>query len=48
MFRPRGDAKPGLGLEKLQFFTPRVFNGRIAHAIKNTSSCSVGWLPDKH
>jgi hypothetical protein len=45
MFRPPGTPNPGLGIEKLQFFTPRVFDGWISHAISGTSGCSVGWLP---
>jgi hypothetical protein len=36
----------GLGrIEKLSFFTPRVFNDRITHATKGTPWCDVGWLP---
>jgi hypothetical protein len=45
MFRPRNGAEPGLGIEKLQFFSPRVFNGQIFHAIDRTAKCSVGFLP---
>ena len=45
MFRPRGGENPGLGIEKRNFFTARVFNGEIQHAIPNTSFCSVGFLP---
>jgi hypothetical protein len=48
MFRPRNGPDPGLGIEKLQFFSPRVFNGKIAHAINGTFRCSVGWLPGKY
>jgi hypothetical protein len=44
MFRPRNDG--GLGMEKLQFFTPRVFNGTISHAVNGVFSCGVGTLPD--
>jgi len=47
MFRPINGQTPGLGMEKLQFFTARVFNGKIAHAVNNTYTCSVGWLPGK-
>jgi len=47
MFRPRSGPDPGLGMEKLQFFSPRVFGGRIIHAINGTYACSVGWLPGK-
>lgn len=47
MFRPRSGPNPGLGMEKLQFFSPRVFGGRIIHAINGTYACSVGWLPGK-
>jgi hypothetical protein len=45
MFRPRSGANPGLGIEKLQFFTPRVFGGQITHAVNNTYRCSAGFLP---
>ncbi|HVS98884.1 MAG TPA: hypothetical protein VHE08_00045 [Solirubrobacterales bacterium] len=46
MFRPRtGTADPGLGMEKLQFFTPRVFNRRIYHALNFTHLCWLGFLP---
>ncbi|MBS1676008.1 MAG: hypothetical protein JST08_01360 [Actinobacteria bacterium] len=49
MFRqPNDKDHPGLGMEKLNFFTARVFNGEIAHAINNSSVCSVGWLPGKY
>jgi hypothetical protein len=47
MFRPRSGPDPGLGMEKLQFFSPRVFGGRIVHAINGTYACSLGWLPGK-
>jgi hypothetical protein len=46
MFRPRGGPDPGLGIEKLQFFTPRIFNGKIAHAVNGTGNCSTGFLPN--
>jgi hypothetical protein len=45
MFRPRNGENPGLGLEKLNFFTARVFNDEIQHAVPNTPSCEVGFLP---
>lgn len=45
IFRPRGASPPGLGVDKLSFFTPQVFNGQITHAVKGTSWCDVGWLP---
>ncbi|MBN9622185.1 MAG: hypothetical protein J0H06_04400, partial [Actinobacteria bacterium] len=45
MFRPREGKDPGLGMDKLRFFTPRVFNGRIYHAVDHTPYCSVGFLP---
>jgi hypothetical protein len=45
MFRPLEAKEPGLGIEKLQFFTARVFNGSIAHAKNNSNQCGVGWLP---
>jgi len=49
MFRQTNDRDhPGLGIEKLSFFTARVFNGEIAHAINNSGACSVGWLPGKY
>lgn len=49
MFRQSNDKDhPGLGIEKLSFFTARVFNGEIAHAINNRSVCAVGWLPGKY
>jgi hypothetical protein len=47
MFRPRGVDNPGVGLEKLNFFTARVFNNEIQHAIPNTPACSVGFLPTR-
>jgi hypothetical protein len=46
MFRPIGAKDPGLGIEKLQFFTPRVFNGKIAHAITGSELCGIGWMPN--
>jgi hypothetical protein len=45
MFRPRGAQNPGLGIEKLSFFTARVFNGEIQHAIPSAANCGVGFLP---
>jgi hypothetical protein len=45
LFRPRNGPDPGLGLEKLQFFNPRVFNGKIAHAVEGRDGCMLGWLP---
>jgi hypothetical protein len=46
MFAPRAlDGSGGLGIEKLSFFTPRVFNGQVIHAVNNANQCSVGWLP---
>ncbi|HEX4730067.1 MAG TPA: hypothetical protein VH299_02300 [Solirubrobacterales bacterium] len=48
MFRQTNDPDhAGLGIEKLNFFTARVFNGEIAHAINNWNGCAVGWLPGK-
>lgn len=42
-------AKPGeptgLGIEKLSFFTPRIFGRGIVHAADGTNNCSLGWLP---
>jgi len=45
MFRPRSGPNPGLGMEKLRFFSPRVFGGTIYHAIPNTFYCSMKWFP---
>jgi hypothetical protein len=45
MFRPRSGPNPGLGIQKLNFFSPRVFGGKIYHAIANTSYCSLKWMP---
>jgi hypothetical protein len=48
MFRQTNDpTHPGLGMEKLNFFTARVFNGEIAHASNNLQTCGVGFLPGK-
>lgn len=48
MFRQPADAThPGLGMEKQDFFTARVFNGEIAHASNALSTCGVGFLPGK-
>lgn len=46
IFRPRDAAKPGLGIEKLSFFSARVWGGRILHAVSGTRGCSVEWLPN--
>jgi hypothetical protein len=48
MFRPRGGPNPGLGLEKLSFFAPRLFGDTIIHAANSTPSCQLGWLPPKY
>jgi hypothetical protein len=45
MFRPATGPNPGLGIEKLQFFSPRVFGNAVTHALTNTRECSVGFLP---
>jgi hypothetical protein len=45
MFRPLEAKDSGLGIEKLQFFSARVFNGNISHAIYNYNQCGVGWMP---
>jgi hypothetical protein len=49
MFAPETVQPPapssGLAIEKLSFFTPRIFGGRIIHAINGTFRCSVAWLP---
>ncbi len=42
MFKPLNQG--GLGMEKYQFFTPRVF-GQVYHAIDKTAACDVGFLP---
>jgi hypothetical protein len=43
MFRPRN--KDGLGMEKMLFFSPRVFGGRLIHAATGTWACKAAWLP---
>lgn len=48
MFRPRTGPQTGLGIEKLSFFTPRVFGGKIAHAVSGSYTCQLGWLPPKY
>lgn len=49
MFKPRsGPGETGLGMEKLGFFTPRLFGGKIAHAVTGFYACQVGWLPGKY
>lgn len=48
MFRPLNAPKPGLGLEKLSFFTSRVF-GQTLHAVtapKGPYGCGLMWLPN--
>jgi hypothetical protein len=45
MFRPRSGENPGLGIEKLRFFTPRLFGGSIYHAMQGVETCALGWLP---
>jgi hypothetical protein len=45
MFRPRSGERPGLGIEKLGFFSTRVFGGRIFHAIQGNGDCTLGFLP---
>jgi hypothetical protein len=45
MFRPRGGENPGLGIEKLRFFTPRSFGGSVYHAMQGLETCALGWLP---
>lgn len=44
MFRPLGGQNPGLGMEKLQFFS-RVFGGAAFHAINDKAGCAMSWLP---
>jgi hypothetical protein len=46
IFRPRGGQNPGLGVEKLSFFTPAVFGGQSMQAVNNTFRCRVGFLPE--
>jgi hypothetical protein len=48
MFRHRDAPNPGLGIEKLQFFTSRVFGGKIARAVNNATACDLGWLPGQY
>jgi hypothetical protein len=46
MFRPRGiQDNPGLGMEKLSFFTPSIFGNQIFHAVNGVGGCSVAFLP---
>jgi hypothetical protein len=45
MFRPRGGENPGLGIEKMRFFTPRLFGGSVYHALQGLETCALGWLP---
>jgi hypothetical protein len=45
MFRPRSGEKPGLGIEKLQFFSPRVFGGAVFHARNTLAGSGLSWLP---
>jgi len=45
MFAPRDAQKPGAGIEKLGFFTARVFNSRTIPALDHRYQCNVGWLP---
>jgi hypothetical protein len=46
MFQPAGGTPSGLGMEKLQFFTPRVFGGRIVRGANNKRWCALKWLPE--
>jgi hypothetical protein len=46
LFTPKPPTGNGLGIEKLTFFTPSVFNGQIQHAVNHTKSCELGWLPN--
>jgi hypothetical protein len=45
MFKPLDEG--GLGIEKLRFFTPQVWGGRIFHAVSGNEKCDVGFLPDR-
>jgi hypothetical protein len=45
MFRPDSGPNPGLGIDKLAFFSPRVF-GRTIYALNNVKGCGVMWLPN--
>jgi hypothetical protein len=42
MFKPLNQG--GLGMEKYQFLTPRVF-GQVYRAVNKTAACEVGFLP---
>jgi hypothetical protein len=44
-FRPLDGTKPGVGLEKLRFFSSRVW-GRTIHAVNGARGCKVKWLPN--
>lgn len=48
MFRPRSGERPGLGIEKLGFFAPRLFGGRIYRAVQGSWGCQLDWLPNKY
>lgn len=43
LFKPRNQG--GLGVEKLSFFTPRIFGGVLFRATNGVSACGVGFLP---
>jgi hypothetical protein len=45
MFRPDSGPNPGLGIDRLSFFSPRVF-GRTIYALNNVKGCGVMWLPN--
>jgi hypothetical protein len=45
LFRLDSGTNPGLGIDKLSFFSPRVF-GRTIHALNNIKDCGVMWLPN--
>ena len=45
MFKPLTEG--GLEMQKLNFFTPRVWSGEIFHALPGQEKCEVGFLPDR-
>jgi hypothetical protein len=48
MFAPteaKSPAPSGLDIDKLSFFTPRMFTRGILHAVNGANECSLGWLP---
>ena len=45
MFKPLDEG--GLGIEKLDFFSPQVWGGGILHARNGYTKCELGFLPDR-